>query len=361
MASASGYNYHRFARALLKKSRKWEPSLSIQLYQTYWRFENSEINFVYDGPMKPFLLALRAQVIPAALIPFLYDIRPPVSFVDGCLVVEIQDFRKTPEVRSRVVMRPAPETLPLTIDIMLGRRAETWDEAMTLELESRVMAATSAPLYLGTSPLAARNAALSLALTAPANPNVGADGAPRSAQAQGEEEDSEQETLRKLLGIGTGARAFQPNWSVLRVTEKMENYRKDRERDAAQRAAGNGNREEKKKPKKKRPAEEEKAEERKEPPKKKKKTAAAKEKEAKEAKEREEREAKEKEEREKAEKEKGKKKKKKKDEETAPAAAAAEKPKPKKKKKEDSDKEEEEKKKPAPKKKKKAAAKEDAK
>ncbi len=89
--------------------------------------------------MKPFLLALRAQVIPAALIPFLYDIRPPVSFVDGCLVVEIQDFRKTPEVRSRVVMRPAPETLPLTIDIMLGRRAETWDEAMTLELESRVM------------------------------------------------------------------------------------------------------------------------------------------------------------------------------------------------------------------------------
>ncbi len=41
MASASGYNYHRFARALLKKSRKWEPSLSIQLYQNYWRFENS--------------------------------------------------------------------------------------------------------------------------------------------------------------------------------------------------------------------------------------------------------------------------------------------------------------------------------
>jgi hypothetical protein len=41
MASASGYNYHRFARAVLKKARKWEPSLSIQLYPTYWRFENS--------------------------------------------------------------------------------------------------------------------------------------------------------------------------------------------------------------------------------------------------------------------------------------------------------------------------------
>lgn len=41
MASASGYNYHRFARAVLKKARKWEPSLSIQLYPTHWRFENS--------------------------------------------------------------------------------------------------------------------------------------------------------------------------------------------------------------------------------------------------------------------------------------------------------------------------------
>lgn len=98
-----------------------------------------EINFLYDGPMKPFLMALRAQVIPAALIPFLYDIRPPVSFVDGCLVVEIQDFRKVPEVRSRVVMRPAPETLPLTIDNMLSRRQERWDDNMTLELESRIM------------------------------------------------------------------------------------------------------------------------------------------------------------------------------------------------------------------------------
>jgi hypothetical protein len=92
--------------------------------------------------MKPFLLALRAQVIPAALIPFLYDIRPPVSFVDGCLVVELQDFRKVPELRSRVVMRPAPETLPQTIDIMLERRNEVWDDEMTLELESRIMVRT---------------------------------------------------------------------------------------------------------------------------------------------------------------------------------------------------------------------------
>lgn len=52
MASASGYNHHRFARAVLKKSRKWEPSLTVQLFSNHWRFENSPLNFQYDGPMK---------------------------------------------------------------------------------------------------------------------------------------------------------------------------------------------------------------------------------------------------------------------------------------------------------------------
>ena len=88
--------------------------------------------------MKPFLLALRAQVIPASLIPFLYDIRPHLSFVDGCLVVEIQDLRKAPDSRARVVMRPAPEALAQTIDVMLERR-EGWDEQLALELESRII------------------------------------------------------------------------------------------------------------------------------------------------------------------------------------------------------------------------------
>lgn len=89
--------------------------------------------------MTPFLLALRAQVIPASLVPFLYDIRPPVSFVDGCLVVELQDFRKQPESRTRIVMRPAPEALAQTIDVMLERKGEGGDDMLALELESRII------------------------------------------------------------------------------------------------------------------------------------------------------------------------------------------------------------------------------
>lgn len=102
--------------------------------------------FTYDGPMRPFLLAVRAQTIPPALIPFLYDIKPPVSFVDGCLVVEIHDLRRNPESRSRVIMRPAAEALPQTVDLMLDRRGHGGDERLALELESRIIVSAPQPI-----------------------------------------------------------------------------------------------------------------------------------------------------------------------------------------------------------------------
>ncbi|ORY26357.1 Spt20 family-domain-containing protein [Naematelia encephala] len=266
MASASGYNHHRFARAVLKKSRKWEPSLTVQLYASYWRFENSQMPFQYDGPMRPFLLALRAQVIPASLIPFLYDIRPYLSFVDGCLVVEIQDFRKMPEARSRVVMRPAAEALIGTMGVLLARKNIT-DEGTALELESRIIAATSPPLYLGSSILATRNAALAVTLTTPAPPNLAADGSFRHPTASTTDERSDAERMRKLLAIGPQrSGTFQPNWSILRLQERIANHHRMKERaqlapggpqaqpDGTANGAATGGEGEKKKSKKKRPA-----------------------------------------------------------------------------------------------------------
>lgn len=119
--------------------------------------------------------------------------------------------------------------------------------------------------------MASRNAALSLALTAPAAPNVGADGQFRSNAHKGEEEDNELESIRKLLGAGTRgqAGAFQPNWSVLRLLERIKAHNKQKETEAAARAVGQAKQlptggpgggpppptnEEKKKSKKKRPA-----------------------------------------------------------------------------------------------------------
>ncbi|WWC94397.1 hypothetical protein V866_001239 [Kwoniella sp. B9012] len=259
MASASGYNHHRFARAVLKKSRKWEPSLTVQLHHNYWRFENSPINFQYDGEMKPFLLALRSQVIPSSLIRSLYNIYPTISFVDGCLVVEIQDFRRSPETRSRVVMRPAAETLAQTIDVISERKGQVLDEGMGLELESRIIAATSPPLYLGTSILATRNATLALALTSPANPNLSSDGTVRSSSSSsgdgtGNDSKSTLDKMRKLLRAGindrstsSGGTPFQANWVVLRAKEQFERLKMQREIEAREAASrppqgmGNGN------------------------------------------------------------------------------------------------------------------------
>ena len=100
--------------------------------------------FTYDGPMRPFLLALRSQTIPPALMPFLYDIQPPISFVDGCIVVEIHDLRRNPESRTRVVMRPAPLAISQTIDQMLDRNGvSTEDEHLALGIESRILVRVS--------------------------------------------------------------------------------------------------------------------------------------------------------------------------------------------------------------------------
>lgn len=98
------------------------------------------MSFPYDHPLRPFLLALRSQVIPAALLPFLYEIEPPIAFVDGCLVVQVNDYRRAPEpVFSRVVMRPAAEGLAQTIDLVMQQKGEPWDDQFALEAESRII------------------------------------------------------------------------------------------------------------------------------------------------------------------------------------------------------------------------------
>lgn len=65
--------------------------------------------------------------------------------------MEIQDFRKSPETRNRVVMRPAPEALAGTIGVMLERRVGelAGDETLALELESRIIVCRFIPVYPG--------------------------------------------------------------------------------------------------------------------------------------------------------------------------------------------------------------------
>jgi hypothetical protein len=141
--ASSIYNHHKFARAILKKSRKSEPSLTIELFTDHWKFKNSASSRETGGlqphhkanlyesarshrircshtmdrcgsattfrPLppcptqaklsslhlisQPFLVALRAQTIPAFLVPLILEQEPPITISDGCLIVEIHDYR----------------------------------------------------------------------------------------------------------------------------------------------------------------------------------------------------------------------------------------------------------------------------
>lgn len=103
-------------------------------------------------------------------------------------------------------------------------------------------AATSPPLYLGTSLLATRNAVLSMALTAPTTPGISAEGQLRCPQAATEASSSNSDRMRRLLragGIsGNGIGAFQPNWSILRLKERMENVTRIQQAEREARNSG---------------------------------------------------------------------------------------------------------------------------
>ena len=79
---------------------------------------------------------------------------------------------------------------------------------------------TSAPLYIGTSILATRNAVLALALTAPIPPNLSVNGQPRSTTTQNAS-SSDYERMRRLLRAGNPSSSqlttFQPKWTVLQA------------------------------------------------------------------------------------------------------------------------------------------------
>lgn len=110
-----------------------------------------------------------------------------------------------------------------------------------------IKAATSPPLYLGTSILASRNAAVAIALTTPAAPNVSAQGTYRNPTSMGMgDEKSESEIIRKMLHAGERTGTFQPTWSVLRAKEHLENQRiqaaqaENQAQAGQQNSAGNG-------------------------------------------------------------------------------------------------------------------------
>ena len=76
---------------ILRKHNGRPPSLVVQLHQNHFKFLQQDGTFPYNSPMKFFLEHLRKQTLPHDMLEELYA--SDVPFYDGCLIVEVQDFR----------------------------------------------------------------------------------------------------------------------------------------------------------------------------------------------------------------------------------------------------------------------------
>jgi transcription factor SPT20 len=83
--------YVRDSKYVLRKFDGKPPSLVIQLHQNHWKFLLQDGTFQYNSPMQFFLRHLRQQTLPHEMLEELHQ--NDVAFYDGCLIVEVQDFR----------------------------------------------------------------------------------------------------------------------------------------------------------------------------------------------------------------------------------------------------------------------------
>ncbi|KAG6888748.1 hypothetical protein C0995_006219 [Termitomyces sp. Mi166 len=163
----ASYNTTRFVEDLLEKTASLSPSFTVHLHLEHWTLNNGS-KFLYNNQIASLLDDVRAHRIPvdfldlfeAAKVPF-YD---GMGAYAGCMIVELLDYRPQrgkepppdkPE-RTRVVLHPNSETLWADICAMNHRFGGKWTDRDALEVEARLLLATSAPLCLDPDPHLAR-------------------------------------------------------------------------------------------------------------------------------------------------------------------------------------------------------------
>ncbi|KAF8330505.1 Spt20 family-domain-containing protein [Amanita rubescens] len=153
----AGHNKSRFVQDLLQRTEGKPPSFTVNLYPDYWSLNNGA-RFHYHIPMASLLDDIRAQRIPVDFLEIFDSARVP--FYDGCMIVQILDYRpqnhKDPVLeraeQTRVVLHPSSESLWADICSLNQRYGTKWTDMDALEVEARVLLATSSPLCLDPDP-----------------------------------------------------------------------------------------------------------------------------------------------------------------------------------------------------------------
>ncbi|VDC02670.1 unnamed protein product [Peniophora sp. CBMAI 1063] len=178
------YNVTRENKALLERHRNAPPSLSVQLHHDHWTL-NSGSKFLYTSPAAAFLDDIRAYRIPVDLLPLIDSAGVP--FYEGCLVVELQDFREPPSnkdkkgdevkvkteggpVSSRVVLRSNSESSWADLRLLNDKLDNKWTDQEALEVEAKILVATAPPLCLNPDPNLGRMANTMQRVSTPRTP-----------------------------------------------------------------------------------------------------------------------------------------------------------------------------------------------
>ncbi|PPQ97862.1 hypothetical protein CVT26_013031 [Gymnopilus dilepis] len=140
----AGYNRTREVEQLLQKTQSSPPSFVVHLHAEHWILNNGS-KFLYNNQIASLLDDIRAHRIPVDFLD-LFD-QTQVPFYDGCMVVELLDYRsqkgqesaqQAPQ-KTRVVLHPNPETLWADLCILNQRHGGKWTDREALEIEAKVL------------------------------------------------------------------------------------------------------------------------------------------------------------------------------------------------------------------------------
>ncbi|CAB11282.1 SAGA complex subunit spt20 [Schizosaccharomyces pombe] len=257
--NVSNFNVPRKLHDIEHKFSKEEPSLILHIHKFHFRFEQQDGAFTYNGPVKSILQYIRMELIPPDCLEVFRN--SDVKFYDGCLTVRIIDHRQSPSADQTVqpqpgstnqqqqnntnpinnqpedtkpntnsppvyhtVLRPTPETLWQDLCLLSESFANSLSDEAVLTLESNILLASEAPLFL--TPAKSKAEMIQFM-------NQLADSAPpctrKKPQGSAQLADEEAERLEKenllLLMDDQRKRDFQPTFQRLQFIENVRRKR----------------------------------------------------------------------------------------------------------------------------------------
>ncbi|KAI9508161.1 Spt20 family-domain-containing protein [Russula earlei] len=153
------YNLTREAQSILEQHQSSPPSFSVQLYHDNWTL-NSGPKFLYNSPAYTALFDdIKANRIPVDLLE-LFD-AAKVPFYEGVSIEEFKQVhpndnskenKKIEKSVTRVLLRPNSETLFADLCLLNQKTGGKWTDRDALEIEAKILLATSPPLCLDPDP-----------------------------------------------------------------------------------------------------------------------------------------------------------------------------------------------------------------